>query len=160
MKDFEYGTFEPSFLDSNYRRFASEALSNSSAVEVIGDNLSCINYPEILYQIKQGTEAGVHVMIYFKKAPEWVLNFLKELDLSLYMVEAPFAENEHIVFEGRKVLATKVSDGRRVGDWKIDENFAKNVLSSVESIRGKTIKVGEEKETCPKRGHRVGSPVR
>ena len=135
MKDSNYADFEPSFLDSDYRNRVAEALEHATFVEILGNDLSCINYPEILFLVKETSDAGSNIHIYFSDAPSRILDFLKRAHVSLYKVSARIIE-ERIVINGSKVISSKVSDGMRQGFWKIDDEYAKSILNSFELSTG------------------------
>ncbi len=135
MKDNNYGDFEPSFLDSDYRNHIAEAMEHATFIEILGNDLSCINYPEILFLVKEKSDAESNIHIYFSDAPSRILDFLKRTHVSLYKVRARIIE-ERIVINGSKVISSKVSDGMRQGFWKIDDKYAKSILDQFEENTG------------------------
>lgn len=134
----ECGNFKQSFKDSDYRRKTEEAISNSRiGVEIIGSTLRHINYPEILYSIKDARKSGVAVSVYFTSGSKRITDFLKQSDVNLYKGKEKFSDEDYIVVDGGKLIASTLEGDSRVGywtSWTRDPDKIEDVIDRFDAI--------------------------
>lgn len=131
----ECGNFRQSFKDSEYRRKTEEAIANSTiGVEILGTNLRHINYPEILYSIKEARKSGVAVSVYCTNGSKRILEFLKQSDVNLYKGKEGFSDEDYIIVDGAKLIASTLEGDSRVGYWTRDPFKIKDIIDRFDDL--------------------------
>ncbi|MGH2612722.1 MAG: hypothetical protein ACRDFB_06690 [Rhabdochlamydiaceae bacterium] len=131
----DHGEFKPSFGDAGYRRFVKEVVDYSEAgIEIIGNNLLCINYPEILHSIREARRGGVVVSVYFTNAPKRIVDWLMDSDVQLYQGKKILEEEEYMFRDGNKVIATTFKNNSRTGYWTTEDSQVKKFVDFYDSF--------------------------
>ena len=122
---------EETFLDSSYRNSLAEALHSSFVLEIFSDSLSCINYPEILQEIRDlGESGGFAAEIYFNKVTDDLLNFLRNSNVALHEYASQLGPQEYILINGAKAFVTCLREGKRTGDVVTNEKLVKDIIDN------------------------------
>ena len=99
-------------MDSDYRNHLQEAIHLSRyGIIILGKDLSLINYPEILVELRERAVGGLQIEIGFANAPKRIIQFLKESGLSLFKINQPQKMDESVEIDGHKVMTSITMKG-------------------------------------------------
>lgn len=132
----DYGYFQTSKGDSDYRSKVKETLDHSRlGIEIIGNDLSNINYPEILEALKRTRTDGLSIRVYSTNAPNSIIDFLKASDITVYQGEMKFNPvSEYIIRDGNKIIESEVSEDMRTAYWTNSETDIQQTLEAFEVL--------------------------
>lgn len=135
MVRMDHGEFSPSFGDAGYRRFVKEAVDRTEAgIKIAGSDLACINYPEVLHSIREARKGGVAVSVYFTNAPKRIVSWLRDHDVQLYQGKKMPADEEYIIRDGSRAVASRFQDNSRTGYWTTEGSQVREFSKIYDSL--------------------------